>query len=180
MRKRLALILLSLGVVACDYDYTPPDTSGGYSSEKLVRVFQRECVEEEPSVQREVAEATRGFGCFGDGDCERETRGYYVWSPPDADELEMAMQSDAHMLSTERGDGWHCSVRFWRRPDDRFLDRLSQLATAEGLPRYETWEGGEGQDRIVWHVWRSSEGDVRELRLIHLERPRPWTLLYVE
>jgi hypothetical protein len=180
MRRWIALALLGLITSACGYDYTPPDTRGGFSSEHLVRVFERECVDEEPSMQREIAEATRGSGCFGDSDCEPETRGYYEWTPIDAADIEIAMQSDAHMLSQVRGDGWHCSAEFWRRPDDAFLDRLSRVAAANDLPRHEIWEDGEGSDHTVWHVWLPTDSDVPELRLIQLERPKPWRLLYVE
>lgn len=176
---RCTLIALCLAASGCSYDYTPPDTSGGYSSERLVSIFSRECLDERQSLARVLAESTRGSSCFGDRDCERDARGHYVWVPQDAPELEVSMMSDAWMLSEERGDGWHCEVRFWRRPDDLTVDRLSELAADEGLTRYETWERSEDRGRIAWHVWRPADGDVPELRLIQTERPAPWTLLYV-
>ncbi|MBL8547301.1 MAG: hypothetical protein JNL81_12620 [Hyphomonadaceae bacterium] len=180
MIRTFAFLLLALGAAACSPNYAPPDTSAGYSSERLVAVFARECVEERVSLERQIAEESRGWLCLGDDDCERDARGAYSWRPVDAKELHVSMQSDAHMLSRERGDGWHCAIRYWRRPDDAIVERLARLAEGEGLTRYEMSEAGNGPDHITWHVWRPADAEAPELRLIQLERPKPWTLLYVE
>lgn len=180
MRRLLALLFIGLSTSACGYDYTPPDTSAEYSSQKLVSIFERECVEEAPSWARQWAETTRGSGCLGDDDCEREARGSYGWRPGDAPEFRVSMMSDGYMLSEVRGDGWHCDMRFWRRPDDQTLVRLSELAARQGLSRHDTWEQDGSRGHIVWHVWRPEGREIPELRLIEQERPMPWTLLYVE
>jgi hypothetical protein len=180
MWRALALLSFGLSASACGNDTTPPDTSDGYSLQTLVSVFERECVEEEFSLARQAAETMRGSGCLGDDDCEREARGSYGWRPRDAPESRVSMMSDGYMLSSVRGDGWHCDMRFWRRPDDQTLTRLSQLAARQGLSRYDTWEQDTGGGHIVWHVWRPEGEEIPELRLIQQERPMPWTLLYVE
>lgn len=180
MRRMLALLFMGLSTSACGYDYSLPDTSAGFSSQKLVSIFERECVDEAPSWARQWAETTRGSMCLGDDDCEREARGSYGWRPADASNFRVSMMSDGYMLSEVRGDGWHCDMRFWRRPDDQALARLSELAARQGLSRYETWERDESSGHTVWHVWRPEGEEIPELRLIQQERPRPWTLLYVD
>lgn len=179
MPLRPWLVTLTFAAAACSYDYTPPDTSGGYPSDKVLRAFN-ECVEERPSLRQQYTELTRGWSCFGDSDCERDTRHHYEWEPAGAPELTMFVMSDAHMLSATVGDGWHCGVRFWRRPDDAFLGRLAQLAEDKGLSRHESWSQQGSSGEVTWHVWRPPESEIPELRLIQQERPRPWEILYVE
>jgi hypothetical protein len=166
-----------LGLAACDQ--APLDTSGGYSSERLLSVFERECVRERWSWAKQLAALSAGVGrslCSDDPECGH--RGDMTWWP--APELEINMTTDASNMTTRRGDGVHCWMRFWRRPDDRFDSLLADLARADGLSHVRSWSETLDGREVSWVVYASDSDNLPELRLIRTERPGPWTLGYIE